>query len=241
MSSDLMLNSRGRNQNDCLTCEFRTLRLFCDLDSDALNEFARLGALLRLPRGSVLFEEHDAAASVAVLCAGQVKLYCTSSEGKTMILKIAVPGDVLGLAAVVSGSPHEVTAEAIEPAQAKIIPKDQFLAFLEHHGQASMNAAQTLSHEYKAAFFDARRLALAPTAAGRLASVLLDWGRSASCGKPELKFTMALTHEELGNFAGTSRETVTRVLSMMRKEKLIQVRGTSVTILLPEKLSEMAC
>jgi CRP/FNR family transcriptional regulator len=236
-----MLISHGNRHTDCTTCEFRTLRLFCDLSPVALSEFAGLGAQMRLPRGAILFQEHDLASSVAVLCDGQVKLYCTSSEGKTMILKIAVPGDVLGLGAVVSGSPHEVTAEAIEPTLAKIIRKDQFLAFLEHHGQASMNAAQSLSHEYKAAFFDARRLALAPTAAGRLASVLLDWGRSASCGKPELRFTMALTHEELGNFAGTSRETVTRVLTKMRKDKLIQVRGTSVTILLPEKLSEMAC
>jgi CRP/FNR family transcriptional regulator len=99
-----------------------------------------------------------------------------------------------------------------------------------------MHAAKALSAEYKAAFFDARRLALSGSAAGRLASVLLDWGNAASCGKREMRFTMALTHEELANLVGSSRETVTRMLSRFKRDKLIQVRGASILILSPERL-----
>jgi CRP/FNR family transcriptional regulator len=165
-----------------------------------------------------------------------VKLSCTSRDGKTLILKIAAPGDVLGLGAVISNTPYEVTAEAIEPIRIKNLRKDVFVAFLERHGEVSMHAAQSLSEEYKTAFFDAKRLALAPSAAGRLASVLLEWGRSACCGQPVMKFTMSLTHEELANLAGTSRETVTRALGRMQKQKLIQINGSSITILSPEKL-----
>jgi len=177
---------------------------------------------------------------VLVLCAGQVKLSCSSKEGKTLILKIAMAGDVLGLGAVMSRSRYEVTAEALEPTLVKNIRPDDFLAFLERHGQASMHAAKALSEEYKSAFFDARRLALSPSAAGRLASVLLDWAKAASCGKPEMSFTMSLTHEELANLAGTSRETVTRALGKFQKDKLIEVRGSSVIILAPERLNELA-
>ena len=103
-----------------------------------------------------IFQEGDPAGTIAVLCEGQVKLgESTSREGKTLILKIAVPGDVLGLGAVLSETCYEMTAEALEPATVKNIRKDEFLSFLSHHGQASMHAARVLSEGYKSAFFDA--------------------------------------------------------------------------------------
>ena len=231
---------KQRRPSDCLSCEYRSLRMFCNLSTEQLEDLDSIGVQWSLPKGAVLFQEDDPSNNVAVICDGQVKLSCTSPEGKTLIVKIACAGDVLGLGAAISGSPYEVTAEAIEPTLVKNIRRDDFIAFLERHGQASMHAAQSLSNEYRAAFFDAKRLALSPSAAGRLASVLLDWGRSAACGKPQMQFTMALTHEELANFAGTSRETVTRVLGQLRKQKLIRIQGTSLTILDPEKLSLLA-
>jgi len=213
--------------------------MFCNLSPAALEEFNALGMQMSLPKGAVLFHEDDPSTGVLILCRGQVKLSCSSKDGKTLILKIAMAGDVLGLGAVMSRTRYEVTAETLEPTLVKNIRPDDFLAFLEKHGQASMHAAKALSEEYKSAFFDARRLALSPSAAGRLASVLLDWARAASCGKPELSFTMALTHEELANLAGTSRETVTRALGKFQKDKLIEVRGSSIVILAPEQLGAL--
>lgn len=225
---------------NCKDCEYRSLRMFCNLSPEELKDFSAIGMQMRLPKGAILFQEDDPSHSVAVLCEGQVKLSCTSREGKTLILKIAVPGDVLGLGAAISGSRYETTAEALEPALIKSVRKDEFVAFLKRHGEASMHAAKALSEEYKSVFFDARRLALAPTAAGRLASVLLEWGRTASCGKTEMRFTMALTHEDLANLAGTSRETVTRALGKFRRDKLIRVQGSSLTILDPDRLALIA-
>lgn len=155
-------------------------------------------------------------------------------------MKVAVPGDVLGLGAVISGSKYEVTAEAIEPTEIKHIQQAEFLVFIEKHGQASLHAAKSLSEEYKAAFFDARRLALSGSVAGRLASVLLEWARASSCGKPELRLTMALTHEELAELVGSSRETVTRLLGRFKKDKLIEVRGSSILILSPDDLENLS-
>jgi CRP/FNR family transcriptional regulator len=151
-----------------------------------------------------------------------------------------MPGDVLGLGAVISGSKYEVTAETVQPSEIKSIRRDEFLNFLKKHGQASLHAAKALSEEYKAAFFDARRLALSGSTAGRLAGVLLDWARAESCGKPELRLTMALTHEELANLVGCSRETMTRMLGRFKREKLIKMHGVSIHILSPEKLERIS-
>ena len=225
---------------DCINCEHRSLRAFCNLDEAALNDYAKIGVENSFARGVTLFDEGGRSKGVYVVCTGQVKLFCTSKEGKTLILKIAMPGDVLGLGAVLSNSTYEVTAETIQPTQIKSIGREEFLRFLDKHGEGSLHAAKALSDDYKAAFFDARRLALSGSAAGRLAGVLLDWGKAAgSCGKLEMRFTMALTHEELANMVGTSRETVTRMLSRFKREKLIEMRGSSILILAPELMEKL--
>jgi CRP/FNR family transcriptional regulator len=157
-----------------------------------------------------------------------------------MNVKVALAGDVLGLSAAISDGYSEATAVTMEPACVKIIPRSQFVAFLGRHGQASLHAAQLLAQDYRSSFEGARRLALSGTVAARLASLLLDWGRSASSGKPEMGFTMTFSHEALAGFAGTTRETVTRTLGAFQKKELIRIRGTSVRILAEAKLARLA-
>ena len=214
--------------------------MFCNLTPEALEDYDGIGIMMSHARGAKLFTEGDAARNVFVICFGQVKISSTSRDGKTMILKIAGPGDVMGLSAVLANVPHEVTAEAIEPCQVKTVRKQEFVDFLGRHGIASMHAAQSLSGEYLTVFHDAKRLALSGSAAGRLARLLLDWGRSTANGKPEIRFTMALTHEELANLVGCSRETMTRMLGRFKREKLIQIHGVSILILSPEKLERIS-
>jgi CRP/FNR family transcriptional regulator, cyclic AMP receptor protein len=232
-------STSAHTANDCLSCEFRTLRMFCNLGPEALADFEKIGTKASFPRGATLFREDSPSSGVIVLCTGQVKLSCTSKDGKTLILKIAMPGDVLGLSAVISNTPHEVTAETLETTQLKSIRRADMLEFLHKHGQASLHAAKALSMEYKSAFYDARRLALSGTVAGRLASTFLEWGQASSCGKTEMRFTMALTHEDLASLVSTSRETVTRVLGRFQKDKLIEIRGSSLRILSPEGLEAL--
>ena len=98
---------------------------------------------------------------------------------------------------------------------------------------------RTLLHQAASstrAFISARLLALSASAAARLAQILLNWAESAACGQPELKFTMALTHEELGSMANLSRETVTRLLGRFQKENLLTIRGAAMQILNPAAL-----
>ncbi len=211
--------------------------MFCNLGAESLAVYSAIGQQRIVSRGAALFREGDPGDAVYVVCTGQVKLYCSSKDGKTLILKIAMPGDVLGLGAVISGAAYEVTAESVHMTEVKCIPRAAFLAFLKTFGEGSLNAAKVLSEDYKAAFFDARRLALSGSAAGKLANVLLDWGKnSAACESDGMTFTMALTHEELANFVGSSRETITRTMTRFSKEKLIQMRGSSMIILDPQKL-----
>jgi CRP/FNR family transcriptional regulator len=224
----------------CSDCHSRSARLFCNLHEDALQRFDEIGVAISLPSRSILFEESQRANGVFVVCEGQLKLSTTSREGRTMILRLAGPGDVLGLSATLGNLPHEVTAETLEPTHLKSVRKGEFLDFLEKYAEVGQNAAKTLAKEYHDVFLDARRLALSGSAAGRLAQLLTEWAHTAACGKPELRFTMALTHEELASMAGTSRETVTRLLNQFERDKLITRRGASLTITNPAGLADLA-
>ena len=114
---------------DCVNCEHRHLRMFCNLTPEALRDYDGIGIMMSHARGAKLFTEGDPARNVFVICFGQVKISSTSRDGKTMILKIAGPGDVMGLSAVLANVPHEVTAEAIEPCQVKTVRKQEFVDF----------------------------------------------------------------------------------------------------------------
>ncbi len=234
----VLQRTQHRTAEGCLDCQVRAQRPFCDLSPEALAAFDALGASIAVPRDAILFEQEAPAASVLVICEGQVKLSCSSRDGRTLLLRVARAGDVLGLSAALACTPHEVTARALVPTKLKSIRRDHLLAFLNRHGEASMHAAEAVSGEYRSVFLDARRLALAPSAGGRLASVLLELEEAAAV-KPGLPFIMALTHEDLASYAGIARETVTRTLGGWRRGRLIQVRGASMRILAPQRLAAL--
>src|SRR5213079_2307892 len=95
-------------------------------------------------KGSLLFVEGEMPRGVFILCSGRAKLTTSSSEGKTLIVKIADVGEVLGASATILGKPYEVSAETIEPAQLNFIKRDDFLKFLGTHADACMHTAHQL-------------------------------------------------------------------------------------------------
>ncbi len=205
-----------------------------------LQDFDSIGFEANLPKGAVLFRKGEFANSVVLLCHGQAKLLSTSREGEVLIARVAVSGDLIGLGAVVSGGRHEFTSEIVDNAVVKKIQKNEFLAFLQRHNQVNVGVAGLLSREYKAAFFDDRPFEPAHSAAGRLASIILEFSRGTGHQEPSGSFTMALTHQDLASLAGISRETVTRALNSFKRQRLICIRGTSVTVLNPGSLIRLA-
>lgn len=127
-----------------------------------------------------------------------------------------------------------MSAEALEPCRLTAIPVKEFLGFLEKYPDAAREATRCVLHEYQAILSDICRLALPATVAGRLANLLLDWlKKRAQAGHATPRFTMSLTQEEIAGMAGTSRETVSRVLQQFQREKLISIKGSSLTVLRP--------
>jgi CRP/FNR family transcriptional regulator, cyclic AMP receptor protein len=216
---------------DCLLCKLRQSGYFCNLPPASLQELDKVKYASAYPQGAVLFVEGQAPRGVYMICGGRVKLSTTSRDGKTLILRIAQAGEVLGLHATVSGKPYELTAEALQPCQLDFIRRDDFLRFLQHHADACLNAAQHLSKNCQSAYEMIRSLGLSHSVAEKLARLLLEWSSDGDATKEGIRIKVSLTHEEIAQLIGTSRETVTRVLGEFRQKKLAQLRGSTLVIL----------
>lgn len=221
----------------CLSCPVREDSLFCHLGPDAL---ARLNGIRQAsvhPKGAVLFVEGQPAHGLFVLCSGKAKLTASSAQGRSLIVRVADAGEVLGLSAVMSSAAYEVGAETLEPSQVSFLPRDEFLRFLQDYGEVSVQVARHLSMELQRAYHQLTRIVLAPTARAKLAGLLVE--RASPDGQQELKgvsFQLPHTHGEIGELIGCSRETVSRLLNDFRREGFIQVKGSSITLLDPAKL-----
>lgn len=215
----------------CISCKIREHRLFCDLQPKALDTFESIKFATAYPKGAVLFVEGQAPRGIFVLCKGRVKLSIGSSDGKTLILKIAEAGEVLGLSATVSGKPYELTAETLDPCQVNFIKREDFLRFLHEHTDACFKVAEQLSEKYNSACHEIRSLGLAHSAAEKLAQLLLEWcNHNGQDTKQEARLKIALTHEEIAQMIGISRETVTRLFADFKRKQVIQLKGSTLVV-----------
>ncbi len=179
----------------------------------------------------VLFSEKDPVEGIVIVIDGEVKLSINSSDGRRLSLSIARKGEILGLSSVLSGNPYDVTAETVYPTKVAHITRRDFLAFLSRHPEAYQTVIEELSRYVTKACDQLRTVGLSATAPEKLARLLLDWsdsGQATECGGARFRFSM--THEEIGEFIGASRETVTRTLSTFKTRRLVAFQGSMLTI-----------
>jgi len=214
----------------CFNCPHREERLFCNLSAPALKQLETITAAATYPKGATLFVEGQKPRGVFILCNGRVKLSTSSADGKTLILRVPEKGEILGLAASVSGQPYQASAEVLEPAQANFIARNDFLEFLKTYGEAALRVAQQLSENYHLAINEMRTIGLSHSAAEKFARFLMEQASEGRKEEGEVRLTLTLTHEEIAQMIGSSRETVTRLFSDLKRRQLLQVKGSSVLI-----------
>lgn len=224
----------------CQTCELRKGGFFCSLSREAIQAVDRIKHTTSYPEGAMVFVEGQAARGVYILCAGRAKLLTTNPDGKTLILKIAQPGEILGLHSVMSGRPYECTVEMLQPAQVAFVSREDFLQLLKTHGDACLQAAQHLSQDCQSAYRLIRSIGLSSSASEKLAHLLLEWASQGTASNGTVRVKLALTHEEIAQLIGISRETVTRTLSEFRKAGVIELNGSTLLVRNPATLEKMA-
>ncbi|HEY1984272.1 MAG TPA: Crp/Fnr family transcriptional regulator [Terracidiphilus sp.] len=204
---------------------------FRKLSAAALQDIASLQFPSSYGANVVLFSEKDEAKGLFIVLEGEIKVSINSSEGRRLSLSIARKGEILGLASALTGNEYDVTAETLYPTRVAHIGRSEFLNFLARHPESYKVVIEELSRQVTQGCDQLRTVGLAATAPEKLARLLLDWsdnGQPTDLGGARFRFSM--THEEIGEFIGASRETVTRTLSTFKTRRLVAFQGSMITI-----------
>jgi CRP/FNR family cyclic AMP-dependent transcriptional regulator len=222
---------------DCLSCTLRSSCDFCALPQPLMNAFNAIGHLTLYPANATLLQEGQIPRGVYIACSGRSKLSVRAHDGKSIILKIAGDRQVLGLSSVISGGKSPITVTTIELCQIKFVERESFLSLIEHNSHAALACAQMLGHDVAASFDDVHELLLARSSTEKLVRLLLSWVARQPRNR-ELRVSTEFTHEEISQMIGSSRETVTRLLSEMKRKDLIRLEGE--TLVIPNRIALQA-
>jgi CRP/FNR family transcriptional regulator, cyclic AMP receptor protein len=215
---------------ECLTCHLRPDNFCCSLSQESLEAFKQIKHATVFPEGAVIFVEGQLPRGIFILCQGQAKLSTTSRDGKAFILRIATGGEILGLDAVVTGKPYELTMETMQPSRLAFVNREEFLRFLKQQGDACLQAAQHISRDCHDAYEAARLIALSHSVPGRVAKFLLTSATDGQVTNGVVRARLALTHTDIAQLVGTTRETITRTLAEFRKKDIVEIRASTLII-----------
>lgn len=204
----------------CLGCEARSTALCGVLDCAELAHLKGLGWHLNLTPGQALFHEGDPATRVFTVTRGALKLYKLLPDGRRQVTGFMYPGDFLGISVA---DEHAFTAEALKPAQLCWFPRNRFDDFVEGHAEMERELYHVAAHELAAAQQQMVLLGR-KSAAERMASFLImlaDKPKRGSGGDRFVELPMSRT--DIADYLGLTKETVSRVMSAFRHERLIRL------------------
>lgn len=213
---------------------------FYSLPPETLAELDSISEHAEYPDGTTLMRQGDSPSVVKILYKGRAKITTSSQDGKTLLLNITSAGAILGLVSAIRRIRHETTAEAQGPCLVNEIHDRDFFDFLFRHRNASWQVMQMLAEENRDLLMNARRVALSGSVAGNVAKLLLDWGATMGDSLEKARFTLGLTHQEIAEMVGTTRESVTRTLASFRHDGWIRIHGASIEILQEDKMKRIS-
>jgi CRP/FNR family transcriptional regulator, cyclic AMP receptor protein len=204
--------------------------VFGDLPPAVQRELEPITLTNHYPTGAVLFAEGQSARGMYLVHQGLVKLSVCASDGRTLILRIAQAGEALGVASTIGNRDYEATAEAQQPCDITFIRQSDVLRLMRTHGEFALWITQLLSHDYNFTCREIRNLMLSGSATEKLARLLVGWMDDRRSSQNPNRMKVPLTHEEIGQMIGTSRETVTRLMAGFRKRRLIEQEGATLVV-----------
>ncbi len=215
----------------------KVVPLFQELDEPALREMASLTRHRTYPPHTALFHAGEPGHMLYVIVAGQVRIEKVSASGEMIHLAYRGRGDHFGELALLDGKPRMASAVTVSECVCLTIERAAFQHCLRDAPSVASQIMATLAERLREAA-DALESAQELDVLGRLCKALLelapDRGPNADRGPAEI--TLRITHQELADRIGATRESVTRALSGLRKTGLIHTSGSSLTLLDPQAL-----
>ncbi len=209
----------------CIVRQFSSLKT---LNKEQLLKIADCKTSYTIKKGEAIFEEGEVTNGIYCIKDGVCKLSKLSPNGKDQIVKLVKPGELLGQRSMISEEPTNLSAVAIEDMEVCFIPKKEILHFFTQNNEFSMNMMKTICGDLKEAddhMVDMAQKSVKERLAGTLLYLEETFGTDT-----EGALRLQLSREELAGIIGTATESCIRLLSELKKENLIELKGKKITI-----------
>jgi CRP/FNR family transcriptional regulator len=216
------------------------INIFEGLSEMELLEIARLATTQHFAREAVLYSPEDEAGSIYLLEEGKVKLSKVADDGKEITIAVLQGGDVFGELSMSAGETYEVFAEALEEARVCIISRDDFAALVRQKPEIALMLIRSISERLRRAESQIEDLVFRSVPA-RVAHLMMKLSQEhGRVSREGITIDLRLTHQDIANMVGATRETVTNVLNDLRGRDIIEIEQKRVRILDLDGLEEAA-
>lgn len=212
-------------------CDLKQVSVFQGLSDEQLQLLYKSVTLRNYRPGDFVFTQGQPGEAVCFVVSGRVKIAVAAQDGREKIIKVMEPGHVFGEVVLFDGGPYPASAQAMDSCLVGVLRNEDLYALLREHADLAISLLQLLARRLKMAQRQLQDLALKDVYT-RVAQLVFELAESEGvqlpCGSRQL--TLRLTREEMAQLAGTSRETLTRMLGELRQQGILTVDRNQVSI-----------
>ena len=202
------------------------ISLFFCLDDEALQNFEQLATRKRFPKNTIVFSKGDESDSLYIIQSGRVKAVIHDTEGKEIVLSLIGSGEYFGEMAALDGVPRSATIVTKEPTEMLIVHRNDFKSILASNPDMAFNLLKVLLERLRRANEKIESLAFT-NVHGRVANLLMQFAERRG---QQWVIEEKLTHQEIANMIGSSREMVSRILGELAESGHISIDQKRITI-----------
>ena len=208
----------------------RYVPIFGDLNEEGLIKIANLGIVKKFRKGEVILLEEEAGSAMFVIISGKVKIVRADEKGREVILSILSENDFFGEMAILDGSTRSASVVSLSSSEVFIIHRKDFLDLMHDHPQVAVSLLKELTARLRKADSQIKSLSL-KDASGKVAFVILQLADEIGLIQKGCVVINELPlQQDLANMAGTSRETVSRMIHKFVKKGLLKLQGSKLII-----------
>ncbi|HXH18549.1 MAG TPA: Crp/Fnr family transcriptional regulator [Chitinophagales bacterium] len=223
----------------CENCQSRSVSVFCSLKPDELKELSLSKGCYHFTKKQTIFFEGARPTGIYCIYSGKIKVYKIREDGRTQIVRLAKKGDILGYRSLLSGELYTSFATVMEDAVVCYIPKSVFFRLIRQNSDFSLRVMDLLARGLWHAEEKIASMAMKPVRE-RVAESLILLKDFYGLKDDNVTLDISLSREELASIAGTSMETVVRLLADLKNEKIIAINKKVIRILDAKKLFDIA-
>lgn len=234
------MNNRTAPDSESATTRIAPSDFLSQLQPEDIDGLSAIAHLQQFRRGETVFRAGDPGRNVYFLRHGRIKIYQLSPVGRELILWFCFSGEIFGLAEVARGGGRVVNAEACEGCEVLTVPQEQFKAFLRQRPDAALLCMQVLASRLRILGEVLANL-VSDDVHTRLAKLILRLSaRYGTRVGGDILLNIPLTHQEIADMVGTTRQTVTAALSQLKRQGVLSIDSHRIQIESEELLHELA-